>query len=71
MEFHGRFGDVKIVQFSTTEKLALDWANTYVYQTNASTEHNIRILLAKLQGPHKLLPFHFEWRRRGMLVTLV
>ena len=60
MELKGRFSDLRIVQFATTEKSAIEWANTHTWQLNASTEHNIRLIVSKLQGPWKMLPFFFE-----------
>ena len=59
-EYSVRGSDVKIVQFSTTEKGALDWAAEWAWLPTASAEHNIRTLISKLNGPHKLTPFEFE-----------
>ena len=59
-DFHVTSTSVKIIPFQTTEKLAIEWASTWTWQTTASTEHNIRSILSRLQGPFKLIPFVYE-----------
>ena len=60
MELRARSTDVKVVQFATTEKAAIEWGQNWSWSSTASTEHNTRTLLSKLQGPFKLVPFRFE-----------
>ena len=49
-----------IVQFTSTERNALKWADDECWDLNTESTHGFNRVLSKLSGPHKSVPFRFE-----------
>ena len=52
--------DDKIVQFATTESTAIKWSHEHDWDFNTESTHGFNLVVSKLCGPHKTIPFKFE-----------
>ena len=60
MDDIGATTGVKVVQFSSTEKIALQRATDTVLPQDVSVEEQLRAAIAPLVSVHRLIPFQFE-----------